>query len=145
MKSVMTKLSNSGCYDHTQMITSICWEYTHTKQSLHMPWMWCWGGVFLLWDLPKETQNALVSALIPFAQLILPSTSPRDVCMQKRRGGNTPKHAQMFPCYYSSLSLRTQISDYLQMNDKQHLEICLSQLSTFENQRWKQQQSWHVV
>lgn len=145
MKSVMTQLSNSSCCDHAQMITSLCWGYTHTKQNLYMAWTWCWRGVFLLWGLPKQTQNALVSALIPFAQLILPLTSPRAVCMQKRAGENTPKHARMFPCHYSPLSLRTQISDYLQVNDKQHLEIFLSQLSTFESQRWNQQQSWHVV
>lgn len=35
----------------------------------------------------------------------------------------TPKHAQMFPCSYSPILLRNQISDCLQMNDKQHLEI----------------------
>lgn len=40
-------------------------------------------------------------------------------CMHaKKRRGKTPKHAWMFPCYYSPLSLRTQISDYLQMTNK---------------------------
>lgn len=51
-------------------------------------------------------------------------------CMHaKKRGGKAPKHAQMFPCHYSPLSLRAQISNYLQMNDKQHLEISQSALN----------------
>lgn len=53
---------------------------------------------------------------------LYPSMSPRAVCM--RTGvKTTQKHAQMFPCYYSPILWRNQISDYLQMHC---LEIPLS-------------------
>lgn len=35
-----------------------------------------------------------------------------------KEGERTPKHTQIFLCYYSPLTLRTQISNYLQMTDK---------------------------
>lgn len=124
MKSVMTQLSNSSCCDPTQMITSICWQCTHTKQSLHMAWTWCWGAVFFRLTKADPKWCLLLLLLTNFTIDITKS------CMHaKKRGRKTPKHAWMFPCCYSPFTLRAQISDYLQMTDMQHLEIPLSALN----------------
>lgn len=120
----MTQLSNSSCCDPTQMIISICWQYRHTKQSLHMAWTWCWGAVFLRLTKADPKWCLLLLLLTNFTIDITKSRMHA-----KKRGRKTPKHARMFPCCYSPFTLRTQISDYLQMTDMQHLEIPLSALN----------------
>lgn len=128
MKPVMTQLSNSICCDYTQMITSICWEYTHTKQHFYMALAWLLRGrhFFFLWDLPKQTQNGLVSALPSFAQVTFTIHITKSCMHSIGRGRRPPKHAQVVPCYHSPISSTNQTSDHLQMTDKPCLETWLS-------------------
>lgn len=134
MKPVMTQLSNSICCDYTQMITSICWEYTHTKQHFYMALAWLLRGrhFFFLWDLPKQTQNGLVSALPSFAQVTFTIHITKSCTHSIGRGRRPPKHAQVVPCYHSPISSTNQTSDHLQMPDKPCLE---TRLSVFESWR----------
>ena len=110
--------------------------YTHQTKLLYGRNMVVEGEAFLLWDLPKQTQNALVSALTPFAQLILPSTSPRAVCMQK--GGEEDPKA----CSDVSMLLLSNLvkkSNFrLFANEWQATSGNPTQLSTFESRRWNQ-------